>query len=398
MLRLRDAGPPRPPDSLYVHVPFCRDRCTYCAFPTVRDRPERHAALVSALRARAAASSFPAPLTTLYLGGGTPALLAPELLRQLLDGIREHVIFDPKIEITLEANPANITADALAAWAALGVTRVSVGVQTFADESLRRLARLHDADDARCALRLLATTWRSTWSADLLVGLAGQTSRDLLADVDELLGYSPPHVSVYGLTIEPRTPLAALAREGRAVTAPAHLAPDFDAAWSTRLCHAGLERYEVSNFARPGQRSRHNQAYWSNASYLGLGPGAASSIPPFRWVEREEPEAWMAAAHARRGVRRAVERLSPGQRLLESVWLGLRTCDGVDVVELDRRFGGGWRERVLPAARALLDADVLHLDRRLRLRPADLPRADAVGQQLAAACLAEDLPVADGAP
>ncbi len=390
MLPLRDAGPPRPPRSLYVHVPYCRDRCTYCAFPTVLDQPARHAAFVSALLARLAASPLPAPLSTLYLGGGTPALLSAEQLARLLRGLREHVDFEDEIEITLEANPANITADALAGWEQLGITRVSVGVQTFADGALRRLARLHDAQDARCALERLASGWRSTWSADLLAGLAGQAARDLLADVDELLSYAPPHVSVYGLTIEPRTPLTALARQGRMVAAPAHLAPDFDAAWSERLQAAGLLRYEVSNFARPDQRSRHNQAYWANASYLGLGPGAASSLGPWRWVEREDPEAWMAAAQARRGVRRAIERLSPAQRLLESVWLGLRTSDGVDGGELDRRFGAAWRERVLPAARALLDAGVLHLGATLRLRPADLPRADAVARELAPACLAGD--------
>jgi oxygen-independent coproporphyrinogen-3 oxidase len=389
LLPLRDAGPPSPLGSLYVHVPFCRDRCSYCAFPTVHDEPALHAPLVEALLARAASAAFPAPLRTLYLGGGTPGLLPVDELRRLLDGFRASAAFDNQIEITLEANPRNITQEALVAWRAAGVTRLSLGVQSFDDAALARHARLHDGAEARRALATIAEHWLGTWSADLLVGWAGQSPAGLLADLETLLEHAPPHVSVYGLTLEPRTPLARRARAGHAVLAPAPLQATLDGAWSARLRAAGLERYEVSNFARPGHRSRHNQAYWINEAWLGFGPGAASSLGTWRWIEREEPRAWIAAARTGRGVRRTVERLAPAQRLLECVSVGLRTRDGVSCAELDRRFGAGWRERVLPAARALLDSGALQLDAALRLREDQLPRADAVGRALAAACLAE---------
>ena len=389
MLQLRDAGPPAPLGSVYVHVPFCRDRCTYCAFPTVPDDPALHAPLVDALLARAGAARTPAPLRTLYLGGGTPGLLAPEELARLVAGFGARVAFDPQIEITLEVNPRNITQSALDSWRAAGVTRLSVGVQSFDDGALARHARLHDGAEARRALQLVAAGWSSTWSADLLVGWAGQTLEGLRADLEALLGYEPPHLSVYGLTIEPRTPLARRERAGHEVLAPTPLQQEFDGAWTARLRAAGLERYEVSNFARPGHRSRHNQAYWVNQEYLGFGPGAASSVGELRWIEREEPRAWIAAARAGRGVRRAVEQLSPAQRLLECVSVGLRTLDGVRLAELDRRFGAGWRERVLPAAQPLLDAGVLRLDAALRVREDQLSRADAVGRALAPACLVE---------
>jgi oxygen-independent coproporphyrinogen-3 oxidase len=398
LLSLRDAGPPGPLSNVYVHVPWCRDRCTYCAFPTAPDNPALHADFVDALCRRAAAQRWPAPLRTLYLGGGTPALLAPEQLGRLIGGIRRCASFEASIEITLEANPANIDVDALASWEHRGITRVSLGVQTFRDEVLHGLARLHSGADARRALGLLASNWRGAWSADLIVGWHGQTAEDLAGDLEQLLTFAPPHVSVYGLTVEPRTPLERLARRGQPVTAARRLHAPFDALWTARLAAAGLERYEVSNFARPGSRSRHNQAYWANADYLGLGPGAASSRDGLRWVEREEPRAWIAAARAGAGVRRMVERVAPAQRLLESVAVGLRTRDGVRVAELERRFGAGWRPRVLPAAQLLLDAGVLRLDETLQLAPAELARADAVARALAAACLADEPDVARTAP
>lgn len=396
MLPLHDAGPPRPIGSLYVHVPFCRDRCTYCAFTTLRDVPAWHAPLLAGLGRRLAHWHAPGPLRTLYLGGGTPALLAPEDLATLLDMARSCWTFDGTIEITLECNPSNVTPDSLAAWSALGINRLSLGVQTFDDHALAHLARLHDGDDARSALERIAARWPGTWSADLLVGWHGQTVAALIRDLDELLAFGPPHVSVYGLTVEPRTPLEVLQRLGRERVVPEALHPELDAAWTGRLQAAGLHRYEASNYARPGHASRHNLAYWANEDYLGLGPGAASSLHPRRWVERSDTRAWMEAAQAGHGVRAACERLTPAQRLLESLAIGLRTRAGLAPQELDRRFGPGWRERLLPAADPLLQSGLLLLDATLRLPPAELPRADAVVRALAAACLDDALPA--GAP
>jgi oxygen-independent coproporphyrinogen-3 oxidase len=380
---------------VYLHVPFCRDRCTYCAFPTVHDVPALHEPLVDALLARAAAYPLEGPLRTLYLGGGTPALLEPAALARLFAGLRRVWSFDLTIEITLESNPVNVTPESLLAWADLGVTRVSVGVQSFVDRALAHLARLHDGADARRALHLLASSWRGSFNADLLVGWSGQTPEALRADLDALLAFDPPHVSAYGLTVEPRTSLAVLQRLGRELVVPSALHPELDAVFAARLEQAGLQRYEVSNFARAGHASRHNQACWRNEDYLGLGPGAASSRHPLRWVEREDPRAWIEAARRGAGVRRACERIAPAQRLLENVSVGLRTRAGVGAGELDRRFGPAWRARLLPAAQPLRRAGVLAAGDSLRLPPAELVRADAVARALAPACLddAPDAPV-----
>lgn len=335
---------PEPPAHLYVHVPFCLDRCTYCAFATVSDDPSRHAAFVEALLSEVSRLPPAGPLRTLYVGGGTPSRLPDELLARLLAGIRERVALHDGAEVTLEANPSDVDPERLAAWHDLGVTRVSLGVQTFRDDVLRRLGRHHDGDDARAALAHLGA-WPGTWSADLMVGWGGQTTLDAAADVTSLVAAQPPHVSVYGLTLEPGTPLAASVARGAERIADPELSPALDDAWSSALERCGYDRYEISNFCLEGHRSRHNQAYWRNADVLGVGPGAVSTLGPLRWTNLASTDAYVAAARAGRSLRTSAERLTPGAKLLETLAVGLRTSDGVDMRVLDRRFSG-WRPRL----------------------------------------------------
>lgn len=333
-----DAGPPA---HLYVHVPFCLDRCTYCAFATVSDDPSRHDALVQTLHVEHSGGPATAPLKTLYIGGGTPSRLSDVRLERLVTGLTARSPLDAGAEVTLEANPTDIRPARLEAWRALGITRISLGVQTFRSDVLRRLGRHHDGDDARSALRALEQ-WPGTWSADLIVGWGGQTVADAVADVESLVAHAPPHVSVYGLTVEPGTPLARTA--ARDVGDP-ELSPDLDDAWSSTLERHGYHRYETSNFAREGHRSRHNQAYWRNDDVLGLGPGAVSTHGPLRWTNIASTTRYVAGVRTGRSVRASCERLSPGAKLLETLAVGLRTADGVDMRALDRRFSG-WRARI----------------------------------------------------
>ncbi len=344
MTPLVDLGPPGPPAHLYVHVPFCSDRCTYCAFATVLDDPRLHGRLVNGLGSELARSGPLATLQTVYLGGGTPSRLAGGHLAQLLASIRAHADVAPDAELTLEANPSDVSPEALRTWADLGVTRISLGVQTFQTTVLQRLGRHHSGDDARKALHVLRE-WGGSWSADLLVGWAHQTLAAVAADVAELIAASPPHVSVYGLTIEPGTVLAAADARGDVVRTPPALSPDLDDRWSTALIEAGYHRYEISNFALEGFQSVHNRAYWRNADVHALGPGAVSTRGPLRWRNEPDTVRYLDAIEHSRTARISCERLTPGAKLLETLAVGLRTSRGVDTSALDRRFLG-WRDRL----------------------------------------------------
>jgi len=395
LTRLLDRGPASPVRSLYVHVPFCTDRCTYCAFATIANDTRLHRALVDALLGELDLRAVrPQVLETVYLGGGTPGLLDGGDLAHLLEGLRARVPFAADAEISLEINPANVSPSRLEAWHDLGITRLSMGVQTFVDATLRELGRHHDGNDARRALELVSGSWAGSWSADLLVGWAGQSPSDLEADVRELVDRGAPHVSVYGLTLEPGTPLLKRLHLGHNVITSSIDMETYDDLWSTQLLANGYERYEVSNFARPGARSRHNQMYWRNGDYLGLGPGAATSAHPLRWSNIRSTRSYLDLRTAGRSVRSHVERLTPDERLLETLGVGLRARDGIAVAELDRRFGIGWRERLasgleeLRAAGALADDDA-----RLRLPDDVLTRADSV-----AVMLARHLGAASGVP
>lgn len=381
-----DNGPGGPTASLYVHLPFCRERCLYCSFPTVADDPAQHRPLVDALLAEARRLSTFAhfgPIETLYLGGGTPGLLPTPVLERLLAGLRATWGMCSDVEVTLEANPANVTERSLSDWNALGITRLSLGVQTFHDDVLARLGRRHDAASAQRAIDAIAAAWRHTWSADLLGGWAGQTPESLEADIARLVASCPPHISVYALTVEDGTPLAAQQRAGRQVAASSALQPLLDECCATRLGAAGYERYEVSNYARPGHRSRHNQVYWADRSYLGLGPGAASSIHPHRWVNRADLPGYLAAARDGRPLRSSAELVAPASRLVEVLGVGLRTRDGLEAAAIDRRFGAGIATDLATAGEPLFAAGFLECGgQRLRIPEACLARADAIVTEL----------------
>jgi oxygen-independent coproporphyrinogen-3 oxidase len=384
---LLDNGPGAPTASVYVHLPFCRERCLYCSFPTVADDPSAHGPLIDGVLHEASryvgSKSDPQHVQTLYIGGGTPGLLAPADLRRLLAKLATMCPFQSDVEITLEANPANVTEQSLAEWQQMGVTRLSLGVQTFRDDVLKRLGRRHDAATAERALRTIARGWSRTWSADLLAGWAGESVRDLDADLDRLVEAAPPHVSVYALMVEEGTALAAQRAAGRRVAVSAGLQPTLDARCAERLGQAGFERYEVSNYARPGQRSRHNQVYWADESYLGLGPGAASSIHPHRWVNRADLAGYLEALRCGRSVRTSAELVGPEARLVEVLGVGLRTRDGLTRRRLDDRFGSSTSSAIAAAASALEHADLLRCGgERFAVPEHALARADSIVAEL----------------
>lgn len=333
---------------VYVHVPFCARRCSYCDFAIAVRRVVPARAFVEALRAEIAArvrTTAVTALDTLYLGGGTPSRLGGEGVARTLEAVRAEWPVAPGAEVTLEANPEDVDRDAVEAWRHAGVTRVSLGVQSFDDAVLRWMHRAHDADRVSRAVRALHAGGIEDWSLDLIYALPAEVPRNWRRDLEEAARLAPPHISAYGLTIEPKTPvmrwqergLLREADEGRYET-------EFLAAHEF-LRAEGYEHYEVSNFARPGRRARHNSAYWHRVPYVGLGPSAHGfDGTRRRWNEREFV-AWVRRASAGEDPVSGSEEITAEQAATEEIYLGLRSFIGVAVSEQDQRQVNQWVAR-----------------------------------------------------
>jgi oxygen-independent coproporphyrinogen-3 oxidase len=277
---------------------------------------------------------------TVYLGGGTPSLLAPETLKTIIDKIRQLFILEPEPEITLEANPDDMTdRQKLKAWRSAGINRLSVGIQSFFDDDLRWMNRAHDASQAAESIRLAKEEGFDNMSIDLIYG--GPTLPDdrWQSNVAEAIRWQIPHLSCYALTVEPRTALDKLIRRHKR----ADVSPDDQARQLLLLMdwmnEAGYEHYEISNFARPGHRSRHNSAYWEGKPYLGLGPSAHSYDGRSREWNIANNARYIAALAGGALPVAEKELLTPVQQLNEYIMISLRTKEGIDVSVVSRRFG-----------------------------------------------------------
>lgn len=335
------------PRHLYVHSPFCARRCSYCDFAvTVAAEPPVVAWTEAVGRELAEVTSERGwtrlPLVTAYLGGGTPSLLGEGAVGRLVDALAPYADFAGVAEFTAEANPESFTAALAEDWRGAGVGRVSFGAQTFHAPSLRWMGRLHGPDGPARAVANARGAGIDNVGLDLIFGLPERLGRDLGADLDRILALEPDHISVYGLSVEPDTPL------GRWVAAGRERLPDPDRygeeylAVAERLRAEGYRHYEVSNFARPGRESRHNAAYWRGVPYLGLGSGAHSFVAPERWWNHRDWGEYREAVRSGRGARAASEVVGPDQARLEAIWLGLRTAEGLE----RRSLGPGQAELV----------------------------------------------------
>uniref|UniRef100_E6PQ65 Putative Coproporphyrinogen III oxidase n=1 Tax=mine drainage metagenome TaxID=410659 RepID=E6PQ65_9ZZZZ len=292
-----------PPLALYVHLPWCLRKCPYCDFNSHEWRgaesviPEQR--YVQALMADldvALPCIWGRRIASIFIGGGTPSLFSPDAIDTLLAQVRARVSLAPDAEITLEANPGTFERDRFAAYAQAGVNRLSIGVQSFDDAKLRILGRVHDAAQARAAIEE-ASRVVPTFNIDLMFALPGQSLEQAVAEVQQALAYKPPHLSLYQLTLEPQTPFAKRPPEQ---LPDADLAADMQQAVADAAQSAGLERYEVSAYGRPGHTSRHNRNYWEFGDYLGLGAGAHSKLSfahrIVRQTRRRQPERYMQQA------------------------------------------------------------------------------------------------------
>ena len=366
---------------MYIHVPFCVRRCSYCDFAVTATREPPEIAWLDSIVAEAEAHcrreawSGPFDVGTVYVGGGTPSLLGrgvmAEVTRRLAPWIRWSA---GSVEWTVEANPESFTPDLAEDWRRAGVGRVSLGAQTFHEPALRWMGRMHGVEGPVRAVTAARAAGIENVSIDLMFGLPARLGRDWTTDLDRTLALEPEHISLYGLTAEPATPLGRWVAAGREQLADEERYREEYLEAADRLAREGYVQYEVSNFARPGLESRHNCAYWEGAPYLGLGPGAHSSLPPRRFWNTRDWAAYRARLAAGESTIDGEETVAPEMAVLERLWLGLRQAGGVTgltpgqlrVAEIWGRQG--WAElsrdrvRLTPEGWLLLDRLVVELE------------------------------------
>ena len=332
-----------PPLGLYVHLPWCLRKCPYCDFNSHEWRGDQRAGVPEQRYVDALVADLEVSLPfiwgrrvhSIFIGGGTPSLFTPAAIDRLLAAVRARVPMEPGCEITLEANPGTFERDRFRGYRAAGVTRLSIGVQSFSDDSLQALGRVHDAKQARAAIEEAQATFE-TWNLDLMYALPRQSLAAFDADLHSALALEPPHLSVYHLTVEPNTVFAH--------QPPPLPGDDMAAEMLDRITHAtagaGLERYEVSAYARPGHRCRHNLNYWQFGDYLGLGAGAHGKLTFAHRVVRQirfrDPARYLEAALAGQAITQDVE-VSRDDVAFEFILNALRLLEGFELARFRER-------------------------------------------------------------
>jgi len=388
--------------SLYVHIPFCIAKCGYCDFNSYAGLESLIPAYTQALLREAEMWSAACQgwrAETLFFGGGTPSLMPLAEVERILEGLRRHIGLIADAEVTLEVNPGTVDKPYLLRLREMGVNRLSLGVQSFRDDELAFLGRIHSAEEARSAYRAARSAGFDNMSLDLIFGLPGQTVGRWLENLDEAIGLGPEHLSLYALTVEEGTPLARDVACGRTPAPDPDLQAELYLRSAERLTPAGYEQYEISNWARAGRRCRHNLTYWRNGFWLGLGAGAHSHLPqdqeagtgnqepgtrepccrfaaevsPRRYIElvNETWKQWSQEGTLTVDEMRQVtfrEEAGPSLELSDTLVLGLRLSDGVSLRELRRRFGHDALESHTAAFEEAISLGLLErLDGRLRL-------------------------------
>lgn len=339
---MKDAG-------IYIHIPFCRSRCSYCDFATgmySAAMAERYVlSLINEIGSWREVEP-PENVDTIYFGGGTPSLLSPAQLEALLNAVRERFTVSADAEVSIEINPGSVTHEALAAFRGLGINRASFGAQTFDDGELARLGRSHTSDDTRRTFRYLRDAGFDNISFDLIAGLPGQTMAGWRRNLDEAFSLRPEHLSFYLLEVHQGTPLAKHIREGIQPQPDEDLAADMYEVMLDRAPEAGYEHYEISNLCLPGLAARHNTKYWTAAPYYGFGCSAHSYDGGFRrWANERDLVRYIEMIEQDRKAIVDETRLTKADRQAEAVFLGLRMMQGFSFTEYQQVFGADLREK-----------------------------------------------------
>ncbi|HYP02803.1 MAG TPA: radical SAM family heme chaperone HemW [Pyrinomonadaceae bacterium] len=372
---------------IYIHIPFCRSRCSYCDFATGQYEGQLAERYVSALAseistfrlahadaAHETASEDTPPeesrvdavcdVDTIYFGGGTPSLLTPAQVERILRAVGERFRVAPGAEVTLEMNPGTVTPEVAAGLRAVGINRASFGLQTFDDDELRRLGRTHTATDARRTLSILREAGFDNISFDLIAGLPGQTLDDWARNMDEALALRPAHLSLYLLEVHSGTPLAAQLREGRWPQPDADVAAEMYRLLTKRTRAAGYEHYEISNFCLPGREARHNLKYWTNAPYYGFGSSAHSydDARHVRWSNERDAARYVELIETEGSAVVETNELTTRDAGAEALFLGLRLMRGVDLAAHRAEFGTDVRREYAADLSRFREAELIELD------------------------------------
>jgi len=327
-----DAGSVPPwiwPRAAYVHIPFCAHHCGYCDFAIAVGQDHQIDRYLDALSLELATLETPQPVDTLFLGGGTPTHLSARQLGRLLTEIHRWLRLTPGGELSLEANPDSLSADKVAVLADHGVTRVSLGAQSFHPHLLEMLDRTHRPDEVPRAVERVRRRIPQV-SLDLIFGVPGQSAEHWRADLRQALALQPDHLSTYGLTYEEKTPLWKRRQRGLIQPVPEESEREYYQLAMEMLTAAGFEHYEISNFALPGRRSRHNQVYWANHAYFGFGMGAAHYVRGRRSLNTRNLAEYLRRVHAGESPMVESEELDARERARETMAVQLRRCGGID--------------------------------------------------------------------
>ena len=330
---------------LYIHIPFCLEKCGYCAFISSKPQNDElehyHQLLLKEMHLVSADSESGRSLDSIYLGGGTPSLLHPQQVTEIIGQAEKLFSLSPEVEITLEANPGTVDEDRLRSFRAYGVNRLSLGVQTFDDTLLRCLGRVHDAGQARRAFQDARRAGFDNIGIDLIHALPGQTLSQWQADLQEAVRLSPEHISVYGLSVEEGTPFSIRYPEDSPDIPDDDRSAEMFEAADTVLPAVGFQHYEIANYAKPGFRSRHNSGYWRRDGYLGLGVAAHSLLRKgygYRFSNQDTLEEYSRELAAGHLPRRDEHLLTREDAMAEFMFLGLRLAEGVAHESFEREF------------------------------------------------------------
>jgi oxygen-independent coproporphyrinogen-3 oxidase len=357
------------PAGIYIHIPFCKARCSYCDFATGAYEgalAERYVRAVACEIRNFRASEDMAEVETIYFGGGTPSLLTPTQVAHILEAVRERFRVASDAEMTMEMNPGTVSPQCLREFRALGINRASFGAQTFDDRELKRLGRTHTADDVRRTIKDLREAGFTNVSFDLIAGLPRQTLAAWSRNLDEALSLLPEHLSFYLLEVHEGTPLAEQIRRGAQPSPDDDVAAEMYRLMLERSKGAGYEHYEISNLCLPGYASRHNTKYWTGEAVYGFGCSAHSfDGASTRWANERDAARYTEAIESKDSAIVETVELDERARRAESVFLGLRLMRGVNLSEYRARFGSDLRDEYSSDLERLSDAGLITFDNEL---------------------------------